>query len=227
MLQVAVLAGSIEASAGDHNTARALFMRAYQLNKADKRLYMYWPKMEGEAGNIDRARLLFKYGLSLYPNNTKILNLYACFEEQQGSPDLARELHRRALGIDNSSLTSMHNRVSWASLELREGNLDEARQLLREGLDLHPNFAAAMLLVAKLERQQGQLDVAEAYVRRVMKVSQTLGGKCVAYLCLLDQDVLCPGFNSCCTSPWCGCGSRVIRWSVLCARCDPLRAWGN
>lgn len=168
---VAVLAASIEAAAGEVNAARALFLRAYQLNKADKQLYMQWPRMEGACGNIERARLLFGYGLSLYPSNTKILNLYACFEEQQGEVELARELHQRALGIDAASTTSMHNRVSWAGLELREGNLDEARELLREGLDAHPDFPAALLLLAKLERLEGQLEAAEAYARRAQKAS--------------------------------------------------------
>lgn len=165
-----MLAGSIEAAAGEYNAARALFLRAYQLNKADKVLWQYWPKMEGATGNVERARLLFQYGLSVYPNNTKILNLYACFEQEQGNMELARELHRRALGIDSSSLTVMHNRVSWASLELAEGNVDDARELLRDGLDAHPEFQAAMLLLAKLERQEGNLDLAEAYARRVQKV---------------------------------------------------------
>jgi Tfp pilus assembly protein PilF len=62
-------------------------------------------------------------------------------------------------------------RVSWAGLELREGNASEARQLLREGLDAHPDFPGALLLLAKLERLEGQLDVAEAYARRAQKVS--------------------------------------------------------
>lgn len=116
-VQVAVLAGSIEAAAGDVNAARALFMRAYQLQKADKQLYMVWPRMEGAAGNFERARALFQAGLSLYPNNTKILNLYACFEEDQGNVELARQLHRNALDIDGSSSTAMHNRWGhWSSL---------------------------------------------------------------------------------------------------------------
>lgn len=109
-VQVAVLAGSIEAAAGEETAARALFVRAYQLNKADKQLYMVWPRMEGAAGNIERARALFQAGLSLYPNNTKILNLYACFEEDQGNVELARQLHRTALDVDGSSMTAMHNR---------------------------------------------------------------------------------------------------------------------
>ncbi|KAF6251870.1 hypothetical protein COO60DRAFT_579528 [Scenedesmus sp. NREL 46B-D3] len=132
---------------------------------------MQWPRMEGGCGNIERARLLFGYGLSLYPNNTKILNLYACFEEEQGEVELARELHQRALGIDSASTTSMHNRVSWAGLELREGNAAEARELLREGLDGHPDFPGALLLLSKLERLEGQLDTAEAYARRAQKAS--------------------------------------------------------
>jgi Tfp pilus assembly protein PilF len=107
---VAVLAGGIEASAGDENAARALFMRAYQLDKADKQIYTVWPRMEASVGNPERARALFQAGLSMYPNNTKILNLYACFEEDQGNVELARQLHRNALDIDSASMTAMHNR---------------------------------------------------------------------------------------------------------------------
>jgi Tfp pilus assembly protein PilF len=66
--------------------------------------------------------------------------------------------------------------VSWAALELREGNAAEARELLREGLDAHPDFPAALLLLAKLERSEGQLDAAEAYARRAQKVSSGVVG---------------------------------------------------
>lgn len=165
-----MLAGSIEAAAGEASAARALFTRAYSLNRADKQLYMAWPKLEGEAGNVERARLLFQAGLALHPSNIKILNLYACFEEGQGNVALARELHTRALGIDGASKTSMHNRVSWADLELRDGHPGRARALLAEGLDTHPDFAAALLLMAQVERRDGDLDLAEAYARRAQKV---------------------------------------------------------
>lgn len=80
----------------------------------------------------------------------------------------------------------MHNRVSWADLELREGNVEEARELLREGLDAHPDFAGALLLLAKLERQAGQLDLAEAYARRAQKV----GATAFCFLCCVVTGVL-------------------------------------
>lgn len=62
------------------------------------------------------------------------------------------------------------SRVSWAGLELRSGNLDVCRQLLREGLDQHPDFPAALLLMARLERQRGNVNLAEAFARRAQKV---------------------------------------------------------
>jgi hypothetical protein len=63
-------------------------------------------------------------------------------------------------------------RVSWAGLELRCGNLDVCRQLLREGLDQHPDYPAALLLTAQLERRSGNLNLAEAYARRAQKVGE-------------------------------------------------------
>jgi tetratricopeptide (TPR) repeat protein len=127
--------------------------------------------MEGATGNTERARLLFQRGLTLYPNNLQILNMYACFEEKQGNIELARELHQQALGIDSSSVMSMHNRVSWADLEVRNNDMEAARALLLEGLDAHPSFAAGLLLLAKIERLSGHLVLAEAHVRRVLKVN--------------------------------------------------------
>lgn len=60
--------------------------------------------------------------------------------------------------------------MSWAGLELRDGNLELCRQLLREGLDQHPDFPAALLLMARLERKSGNINLAEAYARRVQQV---------------------------------------------------------
>jgi Tfp pilus assembly protein PilF len=61
-------------------------------------------------------------------------------------------------------------RVSWAALELRSGNLADCRQLLREGLDQHPDCAAALLLLSQIERRWGRIDIAEAYTRRAQQV---------------------------------------------------------
>jgi Tfp pilus assembly protein PilF len=170
---VNVLGGSIVARGGDVEGARALFLRAYQLDRRERRekqLYIAWPRLEAEAGNAERARVLYQRGLAAHPNSAKLLNVYASFEAKQGNADLARQLHAHALTLDPRSATTMHNRVSWATLELDGGNVEAARQLLREGLDLHPRFGAALVLMARLERQAGDYDLAEAYVRRAYKV---------------------------------------------------------
>lgn len=65
--------------------------------------------------------------------------------------------------------------MSWADLEMRDGQVEAARQLLLEGLDRHPDFPAALLLLAQLERAAGDLDLAEAYARRAQKVSRHEG----------------------------------------------------
>lgn len=138
--------------------------------------------MEAAAGNVARARALLARGLSLFPYNTKIMNVSAAIEEQAGNIEGARALHRRALNVDSSSLTTMHNRVSWADLELRAGQVTTARALLQEGLDRHPAFPAALALMARLERGQGALDLAEAYARRAQKVGR--GGGWVVGVCV-------------------------------------------
>lgn len=97
--------------------------------------------------------------------------MYASFEAKQGNYEVARDLHQRALSVDSHSLTTMHNRVSWASLEVEQGNLTQARTILRDALDLHPDFPAALVCIASVERKLRNLELAEAYVRRAMRVT--------------------------------------------------------
>jgi Tfp pilus assembly protein PilF len=200
---VNVLAGSIVWRAGDAEGARALFLRAYQLDRRsrrEKQLFIVWPALEAAEGHPERARALYQRGLAAHPNSSKLLNVYACFEARSGNAALARQLHGHALGLDPRSATTMHNRVSWATLELDAGDREAARKLLREGLDHHPNFVGALVLMARLEREAGNLDLAEAYVRRAFKVrrGRARGG---------------------CLGP--GAGTRIIVWACG-ARCEPL-----
>jgi hypothetical protein len=112
------------------------------------------------------------------------LQLYACFEARHGNVDTARELHARALSIDGRSATTMHNRVSWATLEADAGDLPAARAILLEGLDLWPSFPAALVSLASVERRLGRLDAAEAYLRRAMRAASAF------YVMALQEMVL-------------------------------------
>ncbi len=69
--------------------------------------------------------------------------------------------------------------ASWASLEADEGNLYEARQLLQEGLDLHPggpSSVGVLVVLAKVERLEGNLEEARRLLDRAAKVSDDSGG---------------------------------------------------
>ncbi len=70
-------------------------------------------------------------------------------------------------------LPAHSSRTSWASLEADEGNLYEARQLLEEGLQLHPNgpsSVGALVVLAKVERLEGNLEDARRLLDRAAKV---------------------------------------------------------
>jgi len=173
-LQLYMLGGSIEFKAGNTGAAQALFMRAHQLDPRNKQLYMEWPRLEAALGDEERARALFQRGASLHPSNLKILNLWAHWEESVGNIGDARTLHRRALMV-GAGPAAMHNRVSWASMEAKEGDLEAARALLLEGLDLHPDWSAALVLLASVERRAGRLDIAEAHLRHAQRISGSHG----------------------------------------------------
>jgi tetratricopeptide (TPR) repeat protein len=161
-------------------------VRAYSISPSDKQLYVEWPRLEAQLGNDDRARALFRRGLQLHPSNVRIMNLWACWEAEQGHADEARALHMRALS-SGSLASTMHNRVSLAKLEAAEGEVDVARQLLRAGLDAQPDFPAALVMMAAIERREGNLDMAEAYVRRAQKVAGAFDVAVVRELQLLYQ----------------------------------------
>lgn len=165
------LAGAIEYKGGEYQLAQSFFLRAYQLDPKDKHLYLQWPKLEAELGNIARARALFQKGLSCHPLNTKLMNAYAKFEMDQGNLEVARELLYRAVTVDPFSGTGMKNRLALAHLVLKVGDFDEARELILEGLDHHPDDLYALTLMCKLERMCKRVDLAEAYVRRAQQVS--------------------------------------------------------
>lgn len=97
--------------------------------------------------------------------------VYASFEAQQGNHDMARDLYRRALSVDSTSRTTMHNRVSWAAMEAELGDLAAAATILSAAIDLHPDFPAALVAMAAVQRKLGRMEVAEAYVRRAMRAS--------------------------------------------------------
>lgn len=80
-------------------------------------------------------------------------------------------LHDRALSIDSTSITSMHNRTAWAKLEADVGDLNAARELLEEGLQMHPTFVPALLGLARVHRIAGRWTAAQEALRTAQQLT--------------------------------------------------------
>jgi Tfp pilus assembly protein PilF len=61
------------------------------------------------------------------------------------------------------------------------GNLSVARQLLEEGLELHPRFLQAHVALARVERLSGNLEEAQQILRKAAKVRACLWSLLVSF----------------------------------------------
>jgi hypothetical protein len=52
-----VLAAGVEHAGGDYELARTFCLRAYELDRTDKHLYIVWPKVMASLGEKDKARV--------------------------------------------------------------------------------------------------------------------------------------------------------------------------
>lgn len=165
-----VLAAGVELAGGDPELAKEFCLRAYEMHRSDKHLYLVWPRVMAALKENDKARVLFERGLEYHPRNTKIMNAYAKFEaDVGGDPNMARELHRRAMLLDTNSGTDMHNRTAFALLEAEAGRLGRARVMLTEGLSRHPRFLPGLLALAKVQRLRGEVEGAQVTLRHASK----------------------------------------------------------
>lgn len=51
---------------------RTFCLRAYELARTDKHLYIVWPRVMAALGEKDNARVLYERGLDFHPSNTKV-----------------------------------------------------------------------------------------------------------------------------------------------------------
>ena len=86
-----------------------------------------------ERARVQRARELFEEGLKADPTHGPLYNAYANMEARHHRVGAAREVLRR--GVANSCSDMAHVWHGLAVLELRQGNIDEARSMFRKGID--------------------------------------------------------------------------------------------
>ncbi len=115
-------------------------------------------------GEPDQARHFFERCLELDPKHIFSLIRLGQLAEQSDDMGAARDCYARARSIPGGEgLTHRH----LARLEMREGNLEQAREHLHQALVHNPKDALAMHLLAKMYLEQGEdAEIAETLARQ-------------------------------------------------------------
>ncbi len=115
-------------------------------------------------GEADQARRFFERCLELDPEHMFSLIRLGQMAEQSDDVEAARDYYTRARSVPGGEgVTHRH----LARLELREGNLEQAREHLHQALVHNPKDALAMHLLAKMYLEQGEdAEIAETLARQ-------------------------------------------------------------
>lgn len=90
-----------------------------------------------------------------------------------GSPDSSGDVERKAAG--RGQVPDSHVFVHLADAYLKEGLLDEAIQICRAGLAVHPDQAPGRTMLARALLERGSLDEAEQEFCRVLEQAPECG----------------------------------------------------
>ena len=133
--------------------------RAVACNDATDTTWLRLARAEESAGDYPAALRVAADGLSRFPRSAILHNLTGSLEADLGHDEAAIAAFQAALDLDPNIAEPAVNR---ASVYVRQHRLDLARMDLHEALERQPQNALAMLLLAGIEIQAGELDAARA-----------------------------------------------------------------
>jgi len=125
-------------------------------------------KFEWDWTGAERA---FKQGIALNPSDTYGRIEYANFLTAMGRFDESIEIGKRTLELDPLS-PAAYNELAWPFVFMG-GRDAKALELVREGLEIEPDFYQSHLLLSELYMKSGDLDKALARLARLERVRQT------------------------------------------------------
>lgn len=116
-------------------------------------------------GNVQNARRFTERLSENVPDSILVQNLKGLVYVAENNTDKARVAYLKALEIDIHSRIS---RINLANLELKEGQVGEARNQFLEVLKNSPGDLYSLLALAKIENQQKNIKLAFEYAERAM-----------------------------------------------------------
>lgn len=147
---------------GDKDRARGLFERAAVSESGDATARLFVAASLVQEGRQDEAEVLLRQTLRQQPENAQVLTGLAQLLARRGLFDEAVALFSRAAELT----TSVIPRLALVQMQLRMGNLSEARRQLNSAAAAAPENANVIALGGVLALAEGRADEAVALLDR-------------------------------------------------------------
>ncbi|XP_069738450.1 pre-mRNA-processing factor 39-like [Phaenicophaeus curvirostris] len=141
------------------------------LERAQLRNWRDYLDFEMAAGSHERTIVLFERCVIACALYEEFWIKYTKYLENHTVTG-ARSVFQRACGYHLPRKPNIH--LLWAAFEEKQGNLDEARRILRCFEEVMPGLAMVRLRRVSLERRQGNLEEAEALLLEAMRANEGL-----------------------------------------------------
>ncbi|KAM6307745.1 LOW QUALITY PROTEIN: pre-mRNA-processing factor 39-like [Podargus strigoides] len=141
------------------------------LERAQLRNWREYLEFEMAAGSHERTIVLFERCVIACALYEEFWIKYTKYLEQHTVAG-TRSVFQRACGYHLPRKPNIH--LLWAAFEEKQGNLDEARRILRSFEEAVPGLAMVRLRRASLERRQGRVAEAEALLEEAMRAHEGL-----------------------------------------------------
>ncbi|XP_053823948.1 pre-mRNA-processing factor 39-like [Vidua chalybeata] len=141
------------------------------LERAQLRNWREYLDFEVAAGSQERSIVLFERCLIACALYEEFWVKYTRYLESRTVPG-ARSVFQRACGFHLPRKPNIH--LLWAAFEEKQGNVDEARRILRSFEAAVPGLAMVRLRRVSLERRHGRVAEAEALLLEAMRANEGL-----------------------------------------------------
>ena len=148
---------------GKISDATKLLTRSIKSNPKHAASWVALARIHQRTGNLEQARYCYSCACDGDPRSYVALQAWGFLEGVAGNVALSRDLYSRASKVSGSR--SAHTLQAWATLEKRQGNLDEAQRLLEAALRSNTRNSRVRTSMAELLELRGEMDAArQAYV---------------------------------------------------------------
>lgn len=156
----------LESRCGDIESARECFRQALAVSSSHAPSWHSWACMERELGDLARARELFQHAVWAAPKNVDVVkswHAWATLELDAGRLHLARRYVAHGLRRDDRSAPLL---TLLGTLEWRQGEVTRARESFEAAVKAAPRDRSIWRTYARMERQAGFTDRADAVYQR-------------------------------------------------------------